>query len=219
MIISGGWWSNCTNGTRFLFGPRTDSTSTAFQQATAFIYEDVFTNGTKRRFFRNGTRAIYRTNNLLDTFVRWEVEPLTYFESCTPKRTRAEVLAAATAAGIATIYWPWASDALWLNCSVGQSGWNATIFYRSMLEENSQDSRELRLEFYTGVLSENFYPSGLMRRTFRNGTIALFQFNGLFYAFNRFERAPSSMYVDCEKPAFGWLTKNFDNTPLPNDAL
>jgi len=216
LINNGGWWSNCTNGTRFFFGPKTDGTSSAFQQATAFVYDDVFTNRTKRRFFRNGTRAIYQSNSFLDSFVRWEIEPNSYYESCTTKRSRSDVV---TAANGAVIYWPWALDALWLNCSVGQSGWNATIFYRTMLEENSQDSRELRLEYYTGVIQENFYPSGLMRRTYRNGTVALFQFNGLFYAFNRFEKAPSSQYVDCDRPAFGWLTKNYDITALPSDAL
>lgn len=88
-----------------------------------------------------------------------------------------------------------------------------------MLEENSQDSKDLRLEYYTGVQIESFYPSGLMRRTYRNGTVALLQFNGLFYAFNRFEKAPSSFYVDCDKTAYGWLTKNYVTTALPSDTL
>lgn len=43
-----------------------------------------------------------------------------------------------------------------------------------MKEEDSQTSAAVRIEFYTGVLVENFYPSGLMRRTYRNGTVALF---------------------------------------------
>lgn len=214
LITNGGWWSNCTNGTRFLFGPKiiTSGTgaSSAFLQATAHVYDDIFTNGTKRRFFRNGTRAIYQSNNFIDSFVRWEVEPTSYYESCTAKISKSGVASGS--------YWPWASDAQWLNCSVGASGWNATIFYKTMLEENSQDSRDLRLEYYTGVTQESFYPSGLMRRTYRNGTIALLQFNGLFYAFNRFEKAPSSLYVDCDRPAFGWLTKEYVITALPSDV-
>lgn len=65
LITNGGWWSNCTNGTRFLFGPKVNPAN-AFQVATAHVYDDVFTNGTKRRFFRNGTRAIYQSNSFID---------------------------------------------------------------------------------------------------------------------------------------------------------
>lgn len=73
LIANGGWWSNCTNGTRFQFGPKIDASVTdEFIKATAFVYDDVFTNGTRRRFFRNGTRAIYQQNNFLTSFVRWE---------------------------------------------------------------------------------------------------------------------------------------------------
>ena len=30
LITNGGWWSNCTNGTRFLFGPKVTAASSAF---------------------------------------------------------------------------------------------------------------------------------------------------------------------------------------------
>ena len=41
-----------------------------------------------------------------------------------------------------------------------------------------------------------------MKRVFRNGTIAWYYFNGLFYAFMRFEKSPTSLYVDCEISAY-----------------
>jgi hypothetical protein len=61
-----------------------------------------------------------------------------------------------------------------VNCSVGANGWNATINYKIMKEDESKDTKQLRLEYYTGVQMENFYPSGSMRRTYRNGTVAFF---------------------------------------------
>lgn len=83
-----------------------------------------------------------------------------------------------------------------------------------MKVEDIKDKAD-RIEFNTGVLFENFYPTGAMRRTYRNGTVALFQYNGLFYAFNRFEKAPSSFYVDCDTPEFAYVTRNYDASTAP----
>lgn len=58
-----------------------------------------------------------------------------------------------------------------------------------------------------------------MRRVFRNGTIALYQYNGLFYAFNKFEKYPSSLYVDCSNSDYGYLTTRYDASPLPTEEV
>lgn len=41
-----------------------------------------------------------------------------------------------------------------------------------------------------------------MRNVYTNGTIAIFRFNGFIYIFQRYERAPSSFFIDC-RTTFG----------------
>lgn len=142
-------------------------------------------------------------------FVKWVIAPTAYFETCTNNIYRTTQTDA---------QWPWAAGTSWVNCSVGAGSWNSTLWYKEITETDSE-IKSVRIEINTGVKFETYYPNGSMRRVFRNGTIAIYQYNGLFYSFNRFEKAPTSMYIDCDNYQFGWLINpsDYDNSPLPSD--
>lgn len=162
----------------------------------------MYNNGTRKRIFKNGTRAIYTFNGVSNVFSRWEVVPTRFYEQC---------FAAVTYDGEDSTYWPWDQGGNWVNCTVGQNGWNATFTYSTQTEAAAQASRELRIKFYTGPMTDSFYPNGTLRRVFNNGTIAIYQFNGLFYGFIRFEKAPQSQYVDCDVGPYGFMTNDYDS--------
>lgn len=201
---------NCTNGTRFQFGPYVASNSDdAYLKATSYIYEDVYANNTRRRFFRNGTRAMYKYNGYVTSFVNWEVAPTSYYETCTAKLLKGAISPTPT-------YWPWDLTFSWKNCSVGANSWNATLYqYEDLAIEDYSATPENRILFYTGAQYETYFPNGTMRRVFRNGTIAIYQYNSLFYAFNKFEKAPTSLYVDCTLPNYEYGLNVYDETELP----
>lgn len=91
------------------------------------MYDDVYTNGTRKRFFRNGTRAWYKFNGFTNAFTKWEVAPIAYYEECTAETPKGNIA-----------YWPWPATATWKNCSVGAADWNATLTYRTTVEANMQ---------------------------------------------------------------------------------
>jgi hypothetical protein len=156
------------------------------------------------RHFRNGTSALYKFNGFTNAFTSWTTTPTSFYEECQPSTVQT-----------VNAYWPWPLGTSWVNCSVGQAGWNATLTYRLTIEANMQATAALRLEQYTGPAYETYYPTGSMIRTFKNGTVASYMYNSLFYAFITFIKAPTSLYVDCSNPNFGYLTTTYVGTPLP----
>lgn len=54
-------------------------------------------------------------------------------------------------------------------------------------------------EIACALLFEDRYNNGTIRKVFRNGTIAVFSWNGYFVVFDSYEVAPRSLFVFCDE--------------------
>lgn len=52
-------------------------------------------------------------------------------------------------------------------------------------------------EIATALWYSDVFSNGTVRSFYRNGTIAIFKFNGFAQVFQSYEKAPTSIYVDC----------------------
>lgn len=100
------------------FGPKITDASSPFEKATSHIYDDLQPTGVRKRFFRNGTVALYSFNGISLNFIQYEVRPTSFFNECFLQPTTN------------------ADGSRWLNCSSGLL-WNATLYYKNMTEDEA----------------------------------------------------------------------------------